>query len=153
MTMTDRELRRRSRILAFLITLVLVALLFAVAVELVAMGRGRFEPHYLALRLALPFYLWAIWSVRRLVLAVGQGIGHDRLLATMIRRIGIALFLGGICAVFVAPWIARLIRGGGPYAYYDVAAITVGVVGLALLVVAHLLGEAAELRRELDEIV
>ena len=151
--MTDEALRRRSRILAGLILAVFVMLSFAAAVEVIAFGRGRFEPHYIALRLAVPFYLWAIWSVRRLILAVGRGVGHDALLATMLRRIGVALFLGGISAVFVGPWIARAMRGGGSYAYYDVAAITVGVVGLALLIVAHLLGEAAELRRELDEIV
>ena len=51
------------------------------------------------------------------------------------------------------PLLARLLNGRGPIAYYDVAAITVGVVGLALVVVAHLLGQAADMRAELDEIV
>jgi len=151
--MTESNLRQRSRILAHLVTMVFVLLLFAAAVELAAVARGRFSRHYLALRLALPFYLWAIWSVRRMILAVGQGAGHDRPMAAMLRRTGVSLFLGGICAVFVAPLVARAIRGGGPFAYYDVAAITIGVIGLALLVVAHLLGQAADMRRELDEIL
>ena len=136
-----------------LVTLVFALLLFAATVELAAVARGRLTPHYLALRLPVPFYLWAIWSVRRLILAVGQGRGHDRLLARMLQHTGIALFLGGIAAVFVAPWIARLIWGRGPFAYYDVAAITVGVIGLALVVVAYLLRQASDMRAELDEIV
>ncbi|MES2121101.1 MAG: hypothetical protein V4513_11090 [Pseudomonadota bacterium] len=153
MLLTDPDLRRRSRILASLVTLVLVLLLFAVSVELLAMIRGRLTPHYLALRLPVPFYLWAIWSVRGLIVAVGEGRGHDRILAPMLQRTGIALFLGGISAVFIAPWISRLIWGRGPIAYYDVAAITVGVIGLALVIVAYLLGQASEMRQELDEIV
>ena len=152
--MTDDELRRRSRILAHLVTVVLMVLLFAVAVELLAVARGRLDIGYIVIvHLALPFYLWAIWTVRRLILAVGQGAGHDRLLAVMLARVGIALFLGGISTVFAGPLLARLLNGHGPIAYYDVAAITVGVVGLALVVVAHLLGQAADMRAELDEIV
>ena len=153
MLLTDRELRRRSRILAYLVTFVFGLLLFAAAVELAAMMRGRLTPHYLALRLPVPFYLWAIWSVRRLIVAVGHGRGHEGVLATMLQRTGIALFLGGIAAVFVAPWAARLIWGRGPLAYYDVAAITVGVIGASLVVVAYLLGQASQMRRELDEFV
>lgn len=153
MLVTDLELRRRSRILVHLVTFVFVLLLFAAVVEVLAMARGGFTPHYIALRLAVPFYLWAIWSVRGLIRAVGQGRGHDRPLASTLQRTGIALFAGGILAVFVAPLLARLIRGGGPIAYYDVAAITIGVIGLALVVVAHLLGQAADMRAELDEIV
>lgn len=153
MLVTDQELRRRSKVLAYLVTFVFALLLFAAAVELAAMVRGRLTPHYLALRLPVPFYLWAIWSVRGLIVVVGQGRGHDRLLAPLLQRTGIALFLGGIAAVFVAPWVARLVWGRGPYAYYDVAAITVGVIGAALVIVAYLLGQAAAMRRELDEII
>ena len=151
--LANRELQRQSRILVHLVTLVFVLLVFAVVVELLAMARGGYTPHYIALRLPVPFYLWAIWSVRGLIRAVGQGRGHDRALATGLQRSGIALFLGGISAVFFAPMLARLIRGGGPVAYYDVAAITVGVFGLALVVIARLLGQAAAMQRELDEII
>lgn len=153
MLATEESLRQRSRILAHLVMLVLVLLLFAVGIEAVAVMRGRLDPHYLALRLPVPFYLWAIWSVRRLIVAVGQGRGHEGVFPPMLQRTGIALFLGGISAVFVAPWITRFLLGRGPVAYYDVAAITVGVVGLALVIVAYLLGQASEMRRELDEIV
>jgi hypothetical protein len=124
-----------------------------VAVELAAMLRGRMDPHFLALRLPVLFYLWAIWLVRRLIVEIGKGRGHSRMLAPTLQRTGIALFLGGIAAVFVAPWIARALRGHGPIAYYDVAAITVGVIGLALVIVAYLLRQASEMREELDEIV
>jgi hypothetical protein len=152
--LTDRELRRRSRLVAHLVTFVFaLLLLLAATVELLAMLRGGLTPHYLALRLPVPFYLWAIWSIRRLIVAVGQGRDQDRVLALMLQHTGIALFLGGVAAVFLAPWLARLIWGRGSFGHYDVAAITVGVIGLALVVVAYLLQKASEARAELDEIV
>jgi hypothetical protein len=147
------DFERQARFLAWAVTFVLALLLFALTVELFAMLRGRMDAHYLALRLPVIFYLWAIWLVRRLIVEIGRGRGHSRMLAPTLQQTGIALFLGGIAAVFVAPWIARVIRGHGPVAYYDVAAITVGVIGLALVVVAYLLGQASEMREELDEIV
>lgn len=151
--MTNDQLKRRSRILSALIAIVLATLLISLAFELWGAVGQPVDPHYLALRLMLPFYLWAIWSARRLIVAIGDGRRDDAVLMSTIRGIGIALFAGGICAVFVAPLIARQIRGGGPVAYYDVSAITLGVIGLALVMVAHLLGEAAAMRRELNEIV
>ena len=151
--MTDNQLQRRSRVLAHLVTVVLAVLLFAVAVELAAFARGRVGPDYLLMRIALPFYLWAIWTVRRMILAVGQGLGQDRRMARLLAQVGIALVLGGVSSVFAAPLLQLVLSGRGAIAHYDVAAITLGVVGLALVVVARLLGEAAAMRNELDEIV
>ena len=152
--MHDPNLRRSSRILSALIALVLVVLLFGIAVEIFAVARGRVpNVGQFVWRLPLLFYLWAVWSVRRAVVAIGRGEGHDEALGSLIGRVGLALFLGGIATVFVAPWLAAWINGRGSYAHYDVSAITVGVVGAALVLVARLLGQAAAMRRELDEII
>lgn len=151
--MIDDAIRARSRVLAHLVGLVLLLLLFAVAVELAAVIRGRLGADYLALRLPLPFFLWAIWNVRMMILAAGQSGGHDAALGPLLGRVGFALFLGGIASVFGVPLLLRLRHGNGGLAAYDVAAITLGVVGLALILVAHLLGQAAAMRAELDEIV
>ena len=151
--MTDDQLRQRSRVLGHLVALVLALLSFAVAVELVALARGRIGLDYALMRLALPFSLWAIFSVRRMILAVGEGRGHDHQLAPLLARVGIALFLGGISTVFAAPLLRLALAGRGAIAHYDVSAITLGVVGLSLVVVARLLAGAADMRRELDEIL
>ena len=152
--MTDMQLRRSSRILAALITLVLLVLLFGIAIEILAVASGRVPSvGQFIWRLPLLFYLWAVWSVRRAIVAIGRGEGHDEAIAQLIGRVGLALFLGGIATVFVSPWLAALINGRGSFAFYDVSAITVGVVGAALVLVARLLGQAAAMRRELDEII
>ncbi len=152
--MLDPNLRRSSRILSALITLVLVVLLFGIAVEILAVASGRVPSvGQFVWRLPLLFYLWAVWSVRRAVIAIGRGEGHEEALGQLIGRVGLALFLGGIATVFISPWLAAWINGRGSFAFYDVSAITVGVVGAALVLVARLLGQAAAMRRELDEII
>lgn len=152
--MLDPNLRRSSRILSALIALVLVVLLFGIAIEILAVASGRVPSvGQFIWQLPLLFYLWAVWSVRRAVVAIGRGEGHDAAIAQLIGRVGLALFLGGIATVFVAPWLAAWINGRGSFAFYDVSAITVGVVGAALLLVSRLLGQAAAMRRELDEII
>jgi hypothetical protein len=150
----DVQLRRNSRILSALITLVLAVLLFGIAIEVLAVASGRVPSvGQLVWRMPLIFYLWAVWSVRRAIVAIGRGEGHDEAIAQLIGRVGLALFLGGIATVFVSPWLAAWINGRGSFAFYDVSAITVGVVGAALVLVARLLGQAAAMRRELDEII
>ena len=152
--MNDQQLRRSSQILAVLITIVLVVLLFGIAIEIIAVASGRVPSvGQFVWRLPLLFYLWAVWSVRRAVVAIGRGEGHDEAIAQLIGRVGLALFLGGLATVFIAPWLAAWINGRGSFAFYDVSAITVGVVGAALVLVARLLGQAAAMRRELDEII
>jgi hypothetical protein len=152
--MLDPNLRRSSKILAVLITIVLVVLLFGISVEILGLATHHLpNAGQLVWRMPLIFYLWAVWSVRRAVVAIGRGQGHDAAIAQLIGRVGLALFLGGIATVFVAPWLAAWINGRGSFAYYDVSAITVGVVGAALVLVARLLGQAAVMRRELDEII
>ena len=144
----------RPRLAAGAILLVFVLLCFVVAVELLAVARGRYPTPALVMRdLAMPFYLWAIWSARRAVLLIGRGEALHAVLSRLLARIGAALFLGGLAAVFGAPLLLMALRRGGALAFYDVAAITVGVVGVTLMIVARLIAEAEAMRAELDEIV
>lgn len=154
MTDIPSALQRRSRLLSALVALVFALLIFALGIELFAVARGKIaDPSYLLYRAPMLFYLWAIWTIRRAILAVGAGRSGEGVVARLLTSVGIALFLGGIFAVFGTPLLSRLLTGEGAFAHYDVGAITLGVVGLALVLVAYLLHGAAEMRRELDEII
>lgn len=150
----SNALLKRSRLLAALVTLVLVLLLFALVVQMIALARGRIaDPMVLLPQLPVLFYLSAVWMARRAILALGEGGSDEAALARLLRNIGIALFLGGCAAVFAVPLLIRALNGHGAIMRYDPGAITLGVVGLALVLVAHLADGAAAMRRELDEII
>ena len=150
--MNSSNLRARSRILRNLVTFVLVVLLSVLAIELLAVARGRhFGPELLIVRLPMLFYLWAIWDARQAIAAIGRGEMFAQVIPRLLGRVGLALFLGGVTNVFVGPWLLWAFGWGVSLAYYDVAAITVGVVGATLILVAQLLREAVRMREELDE--
>lgn len=142
----------RPRVAAAAILLVFSLLLFAFAVSALALLRA---PDAMALLmmtfLPVPFYLWAIWTARRAVLLIGSGGALRDVLSAMLGRIGVALLAGGLVRVFVVPWMTSVYLGAGAYAAFDPAAITVGVVGLTLVIVARLVAEAEAMRAELDE--
>lgn len=148
------DLRARSRLLSRLVMMVLALLVLASAMEVIVTATGVY-PHtrLLLYRLPVPFYLWAIWAVGRACAAIGRGDYFGEVVPRLLNRVGLALFFGGIANVFVAPILIKVLTGRGGYAAYDVAAITVGVVGLALVVIAPLLRQAAAMRAELDEIL
>jgi hypothetical protein len=145
-------LQARSRVLRNLVTMVFVLLVLVLAIEVAAFVRGRYaSPWLLAYRLPMLFYLWAIWDSRRAIASIGKGELFGTAVPRMLGRVGLALFLGGIVNVFGAPLLLWAFTGRGAIAYYDVAAITVGVVGLTLVLVAQLLAQAAAMHQELDE--
>ncbi len=148
------DLRARSRLLSRLVMLVFIVLLLASLMEIAVTATGVY-PHtrLLLYRLPMLFYLWAIWAVGRACAAIGRGEYFAEVVPRLLNRVGLALFFGAIANVFVAPVLMKLLTGRGGYAAYDVAAITLGVVGLALVVIAPLLRHAAEMRAELDEIL
>lgn len=150
--MNPETLRARSRLLRNLVTLVFVILLLTLAMEVSVVVSGRYPSASLLLyRLPMLFYLWAIWCARRAIASIGAAESFGPAVPRLLTQVGLALFLGGIVNVFVAPLLTWLILGRGGLAHYDVAAITVGVVGLTLVLIAQLLDQAALMRRELDE--
>lgn len=135
---------------AILVVLVILCLVFLVPIMAVAGGRTE-HVDLIVEMLPLPFYIWAIWTARRAILLIGSGGALKSVVSRMLARIGIALFAGGLVRVFGVPLAFRLINGSGSIGVYDPAAITVGVVGLTLIIVARLVAEAEALRAELDE--
>ena len=145
----------RPKVAAAAILIVFLLLLFAFAIGMWAVSFGDREGLNLLLMnfLPIPFYLWAIWCARRAILLIGSGGAFRTVLSSMLQRIGWALLAGGLVRTFAVPWGLHLVRGIGSYATFDPAAITVGVIGLTLIIVARLVADAEAIRAELDEFV
>lgn len=135
---------------AILLVLIILSLVFVGPIIVVAGGRTE-HVGLMVEMLPMPFYLWAIWTARRAILLIGEGDALKSIVSRMLSRIGIALFAAGLVRVFGVAMAFRLLNGSGTIAYYDPAAMTVGVVGLTLIIVARLVAEAEAARAELDE--
>ena len=115
-------------------------------------------PHRLALFgvHALPAigYLGALWSVQRALGDLGQGRIFNATLARALRHVGIGVLAGSLAKVFAVTNLARLVMEvRGSYAYFDMSAIVLGVVGASLILLARVVDEARLVQAELDEIL
>lgn len=115
---------------------------------------GAAKIRYLAATLPTLFYLAAIWMLQRAHAAIARGEAVEPALATLLERLGVCLFFGGIARVFGELLLVRLLLGvQTSWAWIDVAAITLGCVGLLLFVLARPLRDAVKARAELAEIL
>ncbi len=112
----------------------------------------RGDPASWAILLPMPFYLYAVgaiwWSLRR----IAHGSGFAPSVARLLRRVGLALFAGGIVEVFGLNLYTYLTVGRSIYEL-DITAIVIGVVGVGLYAVADLINRAGEMREELDSFI
>lgn len=101
------------------------------------------------------FYLCALWAIRGVFGELARrGQAFRPVLARGLRDVGWSLAWGAGMDVVGSPMLLRWLDGNrGPVANYIPAAIAVGVVGLALVLLSRLLERAAELRNELDQII
>ena len=98
-------------------------------------------------------YLWALWSVQRALGDLAVGRMFQPTLARAIRHIGIGVLAGSLFKVFAVINLTRLVLDvRGSYAYFDLSAIVLGVVGAALILLARVVDEARKVQAELDEI-
>lgn len=110
---------------------------------------------YLAALLAMAWMFAQVAAARPVWRATARGLG----------LIGWALMLGSMMTVLVQPrlmqlhWVREVMAQQGRHApvggilHFDVPAIVVGVVGLAMLLLGGLLRRAEAVQSELDEIV
>ena len=101
--------------------------------------------------LPMPFYLFAMaatwWALR----LVGQGAKLAPALSALMRRAGIALFLGGLVEVFGTNVL--LSKAGEHAQPVNITAIVIGVIGVGLYGLSGLIDEARAARAELDEFI
>ena len=163
-TATDRfRLRcRQFRWLAMFMVIsvgCLLALMYLVA-PTVLMMRGEFYP-WPALWAAeivkvLPsiFYLFAVWSIGSALGQLSKGRVIQPVLANAMRRVGLALGLGGLLSVFGVTNLMRLTGGHeASWAYFDVSGMTLGMIGGALFLLGGVMDQAGRVQAELDEMI
>lgn len=99
-------------------------------------------------------YLFGVWSIGRAMGQLQNGRLIQPTLASALRRVGLALGLGGVLQVFVVTNLLRLItETQGSYLYWDVGAMTLGMIGGALFLLGRVVDQADRVQAELDEMV
>lgn len=133
--------------------------LMHVVVPLVFLGRGEyrgFEHVWLTEVLkASPtlFYLFAVWSLGAAMGQLAKGRLIQPVLAGALRRVGLALGVGGLLSVFGITNLVRLTGHGGSWAYFDVSGMTLGMIGGALFLLGRVMEQADRVQAELDEMI
>ena len=100
------------------------------------------------------FYLFAVWSIGSALGQLAKGRLIQPTLARALRRVGLALGFGGVISVFGVTNLIRLFehsRGG--FMHFDVAGMTLGMIGGALFLLGRVVDQAGAVQAELDEIV
>ena len=153
------RLLRRATLLVFF-GLTLVALTGASGLPLFTDGAKLPDAFLPRLALfgvqALPSiaYLWALWSVQRALGDFGAGRIFHATVARALRHLGAGVLAGSLLKVFAVTNLTRLlVQVHGGYAWFDMSAIVLGVVGAALILLAHVVDEARMVQAELDEIL
>lgn len=100
------------------------------------------------------FYLFAVWSIGSAMGQLAGGRLIQPVLAAALRKVGLALGLGGLFSVFAMTNLLRLVRGGeGGWAYFDVSGMTLGMIGGALFLLGRVMEQADRVQSELDEMI
>lgn len=156
MTSADKSLSGRSRWLRRLATTVFCVVAAALGIEVTMAFTSdhvkRELAYLLPYRLPGLFYLAGIWTIRQAFARFAEGEMFSRLLPNLLRRLGLALAGGGVASVLLTQWLWRALLGpaSGALASFDPPAITIGLVGLLMIVLADLMKRAADMRNELD---
>lgn len=155
--------RRACRLLRLAALVVLAGVAALVAIALLAVIAGPFghadSARMQGLLAAVRFspalgYLWALWAVQRAFGEIGAGTTFAASVSRALRHIGGGVLAGALLSVFAITNLTRMIEGGhGGWMFFDLSGIVLGVVGVALVLLARLFDHARALQAELDEIV
>ncbi len=137
----------------------LLALMYVISPGVLTL-RGDFAPTQIQwlsqAMFALPgaFYLFAVWSIGSAMGQLSKGRLIQPTLVQALRRVGVALGIGGVLSVFVVTNLIRLMGGAkGGYLHFDVAGMTLGMIGGALFLLGRVVDQAGQIQAELDEMI
>ena len=100
------------------------------------------------------FYLFAVWSIGTAMGQLAKGRLIQPTLSKALRHVGIALGVGGLLSVFGITNILGLIGGSrASVANFDVASMTLGMIGGALFLLGRVVDQADRIQSELDEMI
>nr|WP_279639133.1 DUF2975 domain-containing protein [Sphingomicrobium sediminis] len=136
-----------AALFVFAVMTVLTALQFHGANQM-----GANQPAFYAILLPMPFYLYAMGSVWWMLRRISLGNGFAPSVSAGLRRVGMALFAGGLVEVFGQNLFTILVAGRSLFEV-DATAIAIGVVGVGLYSIAGLIDEAREAKTELDSFI
>lgn len=118
---------------------------------------ASYEPRYLVgLIWVIPpiCYLTGVWAIGAAMGQLAKGRLIQPTLSVALRRVGLALGIGGVFSVFVMSNLIRLVEGGrGGYLHFDVAGMTLGMIGGALFLLGRVIEQAGRVQAELDEMI
>jgi hypothetical protein len=99
-------------------------------------------------------YLFGVWSIGQALGEVAKGRLIQAALPSALRRVGISLGVGGVISVFVVSNLMRLVGyAKGGYLHFDVAGMTLGMIGGALFLLGRVMDQALAAQAELDEMI
>jgi hypothetical protein len=99
-------------------------------------------------------YLFGVWSIGQALGEVAKGRLIQAALPATLRRVGISLAVGGVISVFVVSNLMRLVGyAGSGYLHFDVAGMTLGMIGGALFLLGRVMDQALAAQAELDEMI
>lgn len=100
------------------------------------------------------FYLFGVWSIGSAMGQLSKGRLIQPTLSSALRRVGLSLGFGGLLSVFVVSNVVRLIEHGrGGFLHFDVAGMTLGMIGGALFLLGRVVDQAGRVQAELDEMI
>jgi hypothetical protein len=100
------------------------------------------------------FYLAAVWSIGRAMRELSRGRLIKPTMSDALRNVGLALGVGGITSVFLVTNVTRLLEGvSGGWLHFDVAGMTLGMIGGALFLLGRVMDRANEVQAELDGMI
>lgn len=99
-------------------------------------------------------YLYGVWSIGGALGEIAKGRLVQVALPSVLRRVGLSLGVGGMLSVFVVAGLTRL-AGGQTVGYvrFDVAGMTLGMIGGALFLLGRIVDTALAAQAELDEMI
>ena len=99
-------------------------------------------------------YLFGVWSIGGALGELAKGRLIQPTLAHALRRVGLALGIGGVLSVFVVTNLLRFVGAAqGGYAHFDVPGMTLGMIGGALFLLGGVAEQAGKVQAELDEMI
>jgi hypothetical protein len=155
---SSARLRRLVTALSLFLLVLLLLERFGWVVPALAKGAHGSE---LARRIGFQFvaagpeimYLLSLWWIRQALAAFASGDFYASIVSRMLRRIGTLLAISAFLNVFIVPAVDRSLgMSPGYWIAFDVTGLVLGAIGLSLVIVAHILDRARELKAELDEI-
>lgn len=156
-----RDSARMRRLVTLLwagsLTLVLLERFSSPTIRLVASGFAA-EPLRRLLCVAAAaapeiVLLSGVWCVRQALASFARGELFSGAIRTMLRRVGILLVAGSAARILVVPGVCRLLGfNDGYWIAFDAASLALAAIGAALTVISRVIGHAAALQSELDEI-